>query len=487
MTLTDLQDSATEPNEVNVAIEYRADKADFKVVSTGFYGVATRKVEAIFKGIVTFGGGDQLGHPLYYTPSDIKIEATPENPVDLRTISMFSAGDILLQGDYENLPSSVAADRMRFITEMDIRSGQNAGYLKTIGQGQTDELADWCTTTACNTKAFRNIPGNWNTVERKENPDVYPGKKLTNPPGYVTDTTHNANADLLFPGLAAEGKICGFSVPVGSTPPPIGECPSDYPSIADGVYGYDCTTGPITVTKVNPLDDEPVCTGSAESRGNDLTFMAKECTPTNCDTTQDLTGDSVADYISYPFPRPEPIPEALHEHADLGDDATDKLWVCDPGLECFPPFDDLMGSKNEMVFVDANGATNVHFQASGTQHGIVVVWCGRLLQESDMQGVILNLHGDGSTFGASSCVDDGTKGTYRNMGNGTNFSGWLYSDGGTDEMAGIELAPGSVVNKFPGGKWNFEMDAFENAPPNAFSLRGWRECYQLEPVTECST
>jgi hypothetical protein len=45
-------------------------------------------------------------------------------------------------------------------------------------------------------------------------------------------------------------------------------------------------------------------------------------------------------------------------------------------------------------------------------------------------------------------------------------------------MAGIELAPGSEVEKFPGGKWNFEMDAFENAPPNAFSLRGWRELYQ---------
>jgi hypothetical protein len=496
MTLTGLDGSATIPNEVNVAIAYMDGTKDFKVISTGYYGVATRKVEAIFKGIVTFGGGDQAGHPLYYTPSDIKIEATRLNPVDIRTISMFSAGDILVQGDYENDLSDnddiygdnvdgISDDRERFIAEMDVRSGgpnADVGFLESTGQGQGDALEDWCTTTACNTQSFRKIPGNWNTVQREEDDDVYSG-------GSDTVTRHRDGRDLNDPGLAAEGKICGFSAADDGSTPAIGECPSTYRSIADGVFGYDCTTGNITVDKVNPVDNELVCPSPVDpnlpappqARGNSLTFMAKECTPTNCDTTQTTLEGR---YITYPFPLPEPDPAALYRHADLGDDVTDKLWEeCDPTVECSPPFEELLGSKNEMAFVDANGAT-VNLEGNALK-GTLVVWCGHLKQISEMQGVILNLHGDGSTFEASNCEGDGTKGTYRNMG--TTFSGWLYADGGTEQMAGIELAPGSVVNKFPGGRWNFELDAFDNVPPNAFSLRGWRECYQLEPATECST
>jgi len=458
MWLTDLDGSLTTSDRVNVAIEYRPDTADFKVISTGYYGDARRKIEAIFKGVITFGGGDQLGHPLYYTPSDIKIEATTTQPVWLREISMYSAGDIIIQGPYNPTnPSSVTADRQAFRDEIKDR---NSGYLKSTGQ--SDALEDWCTTTACNTNAFKRIPGNWNTRERKENADVYD----TNPGKHV------AGRDLTAPGFAAEGKICGLP-DSGGSPTSIGECPSDYPSIADGVYAYDCTTGSLTIDKINPLDNEPVCTDPPEPRfSGSLTFKEKECTPTDCDTTQ-------AGYISYPFPIPVPIPAAIYEQADAGDDETDKLWECDPtdGLECSPPFEDLMGSKDELVFIDAWGDT-VNFQASGTKHGILVVWCGRLEQESGMQGVILNLNGDGTDFGASNCEGDETKGTYRNMGNGTKFAGWLYAEGGTDTMAGIELRPGSEVEKFPGGKWNFEMDAFENAPPNAFSLRGWRELYE---------
>src|SRR5829696_1547377 len=85
ITLTDLDDSVTTPNKVEVAIEYRPDTDDFKVISTGYYGVAKRKVEAILDGVITFGGGAG-GYPLYYTPSDIKINAvdTRDGSVDLR-------------------------------------------------------------------------------------------------------------------------------------------------------------------------------------------------------------------------------------------------------------------------------------------------------------------------------------------------------------------------------------------------------------------
>jgi hypothetical protein len=210
--------------------------------------------------------------------------------------------------------------------------------------------------------------------------------------------------------------------------------------------------------------------------------MAKECTPTNCDTDQrTLEGYR---YITYPFPRPQPLPDALHAHAVT----TNTLFECDPadGLECSPPFNDLLNSKDDMAFVDARGDT-VNLEGNALK-GILVVWCGHLVQRSGpMQGVILNLSGNGLDFGASNCEGDGTKGTYEHMGletlpNGqqksVEFAGWLYAQGGTPEMAGIHLHPGSEVQKFPGGKWNFEMDAFANTPPNAFSLRGWRELYQ---------
>ena len=91
MTLTDLDDSATTPNKVNVAIEYRPDTDDFKVISTGYYGVAKRKIEAIFEGVVTFGGGRGATHSTTRQAIS-RSKATTGNPVLLRDISVFAGG-----------------------------------------------------------------------------------------------------------------------------------------------------------------------------------------------------------------------------------------------------------------------------------------------------------------------------------------------------------------------------------------------------------
>ena len=48
VTLTNLGDGPTE-DEVNVKIWYRDDTKDFRVVSEGTYGVAKRRIEAIFE------------------------------------------------------------------------------------------------------------------------------------------------------------------------------------------------------------------------------------------------------------------------------------------------------------------------------------------------------------------------------------------------------------------------------------------------------
>lgn len=430
MTLTGLHGSATAPdpttpNEVNVAIEYRPGTRDFKVVSTGKYGVAKRKIEAILKGVVAFGGGAG-GYPLYYTPRDIKIEATTANPVLLRDISVFAGGDILLQG----------LNRAGFITEM---GSDNTGILTSTGK--SDSLQDWCTTLACNTKAFQRIPSYWNTQERKENKAVY--------------AKHKTGDDLLDPGLAAAGRICGF--PAGAAGASIGKCAtSPTPaSIADGVYGYDCSTGPIPLSETGWKG----CPVAQEPRGNGMTFVDKDPEDKN---------PNAANTITFPFPRPEPIPETLHQDAHA-------TYTCPASSTCSPPWSTLIAGRSDIVFVDGNGST-VNYNDSGNNSGILVVWCGRLVQQSKFQGVIMNLSGDGTSFGGSNCEGDGTKGTFKNEGQ--TFSGWLYADGGTPQMAGIVIGPGSQIEKFPGGKWSFETEALANVPPNAFVVQGWRELYQ---------
>jgi len=103
LTLNNLDGDATTSDSANVTITYNGTAGspdeNFRVISTGTYGSAKRKIEAIFKGVaVGIGGGNILGHPLYYTPSNIKLESTSTKPVTLSALSLFTEGDILING-----------------------------------------------------------------------------------------------------------------------------------------------------------------------------------------------------------------------------------------------------------------------------------------------------------------------------------------------------------------------------------------------------
>jgi hypothetical protein len=143
----------------------------------------------------------------------------------------------------------------------------------------------------------------------------------------------------------------------------------------------------------------------------------------------------------------------------------------------------------------------------------MVVWCGRVLQNSKFEGIIMNLHGEslpngtaGSLPGDTNCPDpntpasttypnadpslslygQGTVGTYANLGNtagnngGTVCACWVYADGGTESVPGIELRPGSTATKRESSTPSFQSNTqfFETPPPTGFALRNWRELYE---------
>ena len=417
LTLNNLDGVATTPDSVNVTIEYMSATDNFRVVSEGTYGDARRKIEAVFEGVQATGGGDTIGHPLYYTPSDIRIEAG----VTLNAISMFSAQDILIQG---------VTNPLSFVNEY-----ESPGGTLSIPNAN-DELCNWNSETPL-PNCFEDATGSWNTV----------GRTITKANG----STDNFEE----PGLAAEGKICGFpATGVGSN---AGDCAA-FASAADGVYGYDSTTGAKVMSR----------TGYDQPWGNNLTFVDKG----NLEPNE-------AGTITYPFPRPTPIPEGFKREACLpsaspcAPSASNDYFVGSPTAGDWGNL--LSSDPNRIAFVDAQNQ-NITFNPGGTTKGILVVWCGHLTQTKKFQGIILNLRGDGSSFGSTNCAGNDDMGTYTNAGQDCQC--WMYADGGTATRAGIELENGSKVFFLPSGDWSFLSDLFEGAPPTSFDLQGWRELYQ---------
>lgn len=464
LTLNDLDEDDTTPDSVNVQISYVAeDEATgtperFLVVSEGTYGDAKRKIEATFEGVVEdpSGQGDGLGHPVYYTPSDIKItnnDSVNNNAVLLNQISLFSKQNILIQGD---------TTQAQFITDYNNNSG---AFRVSGGNGGVEELCDWKTDVRYQTRCFRSGLGTWNTRAR----------------------------NITTPGLGAEDRICGFTVV--ST----GTCPSSALSIADGVRGFDRTTGPNdgltglpNTNTCDPITGEGQC-----PRGQMLTFKHKEPLPDGTYPRNDNDGT-----ISYPFPELVPIAQAFKDNAN-------SCYDFNPGtLDCpEPPANSSWGlvssnsttDLNRITFIDAGNHTLTFHPGTGagSTSGIIVVWCGRLLQDDNFEGIILNLIGDdlenGSTCDSNTQTintdPDGvsrTVGTYVNMGdttgrnNGTKCACWVYAQGGTDTVAGIEFLPGAEATFRPGARWSFQSSTnfFETPPPTSFAIRTWRELYQ---------
>ena len=417
LTLQDLDGDGDPTDSVNVTIEYIPASDSFRVISEGTYGPAKRKIEARFDGAVAGGGGDTIGHPLYYTPSSIRIEQA----VSLNAISMFSEKDILIQG---------VTDPLSFVNEYELSQGT------LLIPNANDELCNWKSDVPLN-NCFEDATGMYNTV----------GRTITKPNGSIGNFEE--------PGFAAEGKICGF--PTAATV--MGECGATQ-SAADGVYGYDSTTGAKTMTRA----------GYAQPWGNNLQFVDKGNLEPN-----------VAGTITYPFPRPTPIPEGFKEEAcrPLA------LAGCTPsisndyfvGSPTTTDWNNLLSSDpNRIAFVDAQNQNITFNPTSGNTKGILVVWCGHLTQLKKFTGIILNLRGDGSAFGSTNCADDPTKGVYTNQGQDCQC--WLYAEGGTETMAGITLKNNSKVFFLPSGDWSFLSDLFEGPPPTSFELQGWRELYQ---------
>lgn len=189
VTLNDLDNDGATSDSVIVTIRNCAvsgsgcdtlpDAANaFKVVSTGQYGPAKRKIEAVFK--KRFGSG---GIPAYYTPGDITFKDISDHHAKdfhIEGVSFFSGSDILMH----HLGSGDGAN-------------YNAGRFE-VKANSADRLGNW-----------NNPP--WNTAIRKKKPP---------------DTDNYTAA-----GFAAEGFICWGA----------GTC-SESRSIGNGWQGYDSTT-----------------------------------------------------------------------------------------------------------------------------------------------------------------------------------------------------------------------------------------------------
>jgi hypothetical protein len=417
LTLDNLDGAGTTADSVNVTIEYLSATDSFRVISDGTYGTARRKIEARFDGVVAGGGGgDTIGHPLYYTPSDIRIESQ----VQLNAISMFSEQDILIQG---------VTDPRSFVLEY-----ESPGDTLSI-PGTDDALCNWKSDVPLK-NCFVDATGGYNTV------------------GRTWDKKNGTTENYLEPGFAAEGKICGF--PAGTAK---GECGITQ-SAADGVYGYDSTTGNKTMSRT--------LEGYTNPWGNNLAFVDKG----NLEPNE-------AGTITYPFPRPTPIPEGFKEEAcrplalaGCTPSASNDYFVGSPSPTDWGNL--LSSNPNRIAFVDAQNQ-NITFNSGGATKGILVVWCGHLTQTSKFQGIILNLHGDGSAFGSTNCDGNGALGTYTN--GGTDCQCWTYADGGTTTKAGLTFLNGSKIF-FYSGDWSFLSDLFEGPPPTSFELQGWRELYE---------
>ena len=189
--------------------------------------------------------------------------------------------------------------------------------------------------------------------------------------------------------------------------------------------------------------------------------------------------------ISYPFPALVPIAEAFRDNANAKYDFNPS--TIDPA----PPPNSTWGlnssDSNRITFIDAGNQTLTFRPGTGTgsTSGIIVVWCGRLLQNDNFEGIILNLYGD-DLPGNTQCGNNTTPktpnpetvGTYVNQG--VKCACWVYAEGGTANVAGIELLPGSEATFRPGARWSFENSTtfFESPPPTSFALRNWRELYE---------
>jgi hypothetical protein len=444
LTLNNLDGVASTSDNALVEIQFTGSSVnpyDFTVTSTGHYGNSIRKIEAKINGIGGSPGSGNVVNPTDYTPSDILIKGE----FTLTGISLFSEQNIAIK----NLsPKS----RQGFYNDASTNSG---GTL--LGANSKDPLGYWYSPDL-------QPPDNWNLVRR-----------------YQKQPTTGVNTQTLDQvGFAAQGKICSPTTASANI------CSGTDPSVADGVFGYDSTTGDLT---------DPTLTAPTLG-SNKKQFYAKDPPCTAGGSCPTPLATQPQDKITYPFPRVRPSPSKLKNYPGA------KYYQCPAATSltstCTPPG----GWKNttptplfpssapddQVVVVDANG-NNMTLDITNQSTGILLVWCGNLTLSSPYKGIIINLYGNQPPWsGASTCTND--RGTITvDTASNENLQAWIYADGGNTSPTnptgtpGITFNNGSSLKAVPGGgnlASNLASIAFGTAatPPTQFEVEGWRDLYQ---------
>ena len=470
LTLNDLDGDGGTLDCVNVKIS-TTGTYDFKVVSTGYYhsgatgdceddADAKRKIEAKLHGETGLGGGSggPPVNPGYYTPSDILIAGN----LNMAGESLFSEQDIIFKG----LSPKTRQGFQDAAKDNAFETGDPLG-----GSNTPDALYDWYSPE---------LPGNqnWNLQRR--------WKLNAKAPFKVPSDTYDEM------GFAAQGKIC--SPPSSSAL----TCTDSDPSVADGVFGYDSTTGksaaedPTLYPCPEPAkkgDPPPPCaTTTPLSYSTHMMFKPKDdpCSVTSCPTPKLIQEEHT---ISYPFPRVKPSTKRLYDKAQ---ESGNRYWPCTSTV-CSPPFttgaDPLFSSSgspkaNKVVFIDAAGHDLTFSSDHGNLYkGVLVVCNGTLTLDAKFTGIIVTLTGDDGT--GHSCGNDPSRGRFILAANNQDFSGWMYANGGTgtDTVAGlpgITLENNTKISPLPSGSDDLANVAFGTttpSTPNNFSVQGWRELY----------
>ena len=448
------------PDNVNVKIS-AIDSNHFRVISTGTYGVATRKIEAMFEGGAGGGGGGggNVTFPTGWTPSSILVKG-PD--VHLNAMSLFAGGNIIIDGvtnetqctttttgrpPRETTTTTCTNPWTNFQNEYD----SNGGTIGTIS-GTADRLGDWDSRNL-------NPSGTWNIVGRKN---------LDNQGNPILSGNYNQTA-YEKSGFAAEGLLCGTTTTTSHVP----KCNVDADSIADGHYAYDRTTG-------SKLAWDSNTNSYSKPYGQRVTFQRK--------STQDdpLQPSSI---ISYPFPiEPQPDPVRLMQAA-LDSDTYYRALDGDIFYKPADPstlytWDDLVpnGNNDEVVFIDAQNH-DLTYDLSSSRNGIIVAWCSNLrMTNATFQGIVLAMKGDGAALpndpgGApsTSCGED--KGVLTTDDNST-LKAWLYSNNTSPTMPGIQIGDGTTLFFMPNGTFNLLDVLLQDPVVTSITSKGWRELYE---------
>src|SRR5918995_1525596 len=262
-------------------------------------------------------------------------------------------------------------------------------------------------------------------------------------------------------------------------------------------------TSPPRPGKVSRMMPPPIVEGGGALRGADSNdplddwyspnlkrFYTKDaaCTPAGVCPTPDANQPS--NKITFPFPRLTPDPSRLKTLAQ-NNPRTSTAWACPSAAPstCTPPWDTTLFPNNaaddQVVFVDAKNNT-LNLDIGNQSTGVLVVWCGSLTLYSPYKGIIVNMYGNGTAFGATDCSSDPSKGIFTlATANNENVQAWVFSNGGipaippTPGIPGITFNDDTELKAVPGGGDLASIAFGSNAsPPTSFEIEGWPELYE---------